>query len=71
MLNILLTLRCPSPSAGIKCTRTWYTAKTSYVAPMEDAKRGLALLKQAGMLKINFAGMSRAIEVSTWFQKLI
>jgi len=38
---------------------------------MEDAKRGLALLKQAGMLKINFAGMSRAIEVSTWFQKLI
>lgn len=33
-----------------------HTAKTSHVLSAKDAKRGLALLKQAGMKKLNFAG---------------
>jgi len=65
-VNYFFTRRC-----NAECGFCFHTAKTSYVAPMEDAKRGLALLKQAGMLKIDFAGLSRAIGVSTWFQKLI
>ncbi|XP_023054644.1 radical S-adenosyl methionine domain-containing protein 2 isoform X2 [Piliocolobus tephrosceles] len=31
-------------------------AKTSFVLPLEEAKRGLLLLKEAGMEKINFSG---------------
>ncbi|KAL6047197.1 hypothetical protein STEG23_021882 [Scotinomys teguina] len=34
----------------------FHTAKTSFVLPLEEAKRGLLLLKQAGMEKINFSG---------------
>lgn len=32
------------------------TLQTSFVLPLEEAKRGLLLLKKAGMKKINFAG---------------
>lgn len=38
------------------CGFCFHTAKTSHLASIEEAKRGLALLKQAGMKKINFAG---------------
>ncbi|GAW14921.1 hypothetical protein ANO14919_043260 [Xylariales sp. No.14919] len=38
------------------CAFCFHTEKTSYVAPEEDMKRGLRLLKEAGMRKINFAG---------------
>ncbi|CAK4033675.1 related to Radical S-adenosyl methionine domain-containing 2 [Lecanosticta acicola] len=43
-----------------KCNKTcvfcFHTEKTSHVASEEDMKRGLKLLKEAGMRKINFAG---------------
>lgn len=43
-----------------KCNKTcgfcFHTAKTSYQAPPEDAKRALSMLKRAGMRKLNFAG---------------
>ncbi|KAK4552943.1 hypothetical protein LTR86_010075 [Recurvomyces mirabilis] len=38
------------------CTFCFHTEKTSFVASEADMKRGLLLLKQAGMRKINFAG---------------
>lgn len=43
-----------------KCNKTckfcFHTEKTSHISTQEDMKRGLYLLKQAGMRKINFAG---------------
>jgi radical S-adenosyl methionine domain-containing protein 2 len=43
-----------------KCNKTcgfcFHTAKTSYILPEKEAKRGLHLLREAGMQKINFAG---------------
>ncbi|KAF2723968.1 radical SAM enzyme [Polychaeton citri CBS 116435] len=39
-----------------ECGFCFHTEKSSYVASEEDMRRGLALLKAAGMLKINFAG---------------
>lgn len=39
-----------------ECGFCFHTAKSSYQAPLEDAKRALALLKLAGMRKLNFAG---------------
>ena len=38
------------------CGFCFHTEKTSHVASEEDMKRGLKLLKEAGMEKINFAG---------------
>lgn len=38
------------------CGFCFHTATTSYILPIEEAKRGLALLASAGMKKINFAG---------------
>ncbi|KAI0395213.1 hypothetical protein F5Y17DRAFT_474677 [Xylariaceae sp. FL0594] len=38
------------------CGFCFHTEKTSHVASEEDMKRGLRLLKEAGMRKINFAG---------------
>ncbi|MCJ1434950.1 hypothetical protein MMC27_004320 [Xylographa pallens] len=38
------------------CGFCFHTATTSYRMPEEEAKRGLALLAQAGMKKLNFAG---------------
>lgn len=38
------------------CRFCFHTEKTSYVASEEDMKKGLKLLKDAGMRKINFAG---------------
>ncbi|KAI1773281.1 hypothetical protein F4818DRAFT_443629 [Hypoxylon cercidicola] len=39
-----------------ECAFCFHTEKTSYVASEDDMKRGLRLLREAGMLKINFAG---------------
>ena len=38
------------------CGFCFHTEKTSHVATEEEMKRGLGLLKEAGMRKINFAG---------------
>lgn len=38
------------------CGFCFHTAKTSYMTPIEDAKRGLEKLAAAGMQKLNFAG---------------
>lgn len=50
-VNYLFTRKC-----NYSCGFCFHTAKTSFILPLEDAKRGLALLKQAGMKKLNFAG---------------
>ena len=34
----------------------FHTAKTSFLLPLAEAKRGLAMLAKAGMNKINFSG---------------
>ncbi|KAL6827927.1 radical SAM enzyme [Trichoderma camerunense] len=39
-----------------ECLFCFHTAITSHIEKPENAKRGLTLLKQAGMKKINFAG---------------
>ena len=39
-----------------KCKFCFHTAKSSFVRPLEEAKLGLAKLKEAGMKKINFSG---------------
>jgi radical S-adenosyl methionine domain-containing protein 2 len=50
-VNYYFIRRC-----NYKCGFCFHTAKTSYISPFEDAKKGLLLLKQAGMRKLNFAG---------------
>ncbi|RFU31046.1 hypothetical protein B7463_g5285, partial [Scytalidium lignicola] len=50
-VNYHLTRKC-----NYECGFCFHTAKTSYILPLEDAKRGLSLLKNAGMKKLNFAG---------------
>ncbi|XP_007933316.1 radical S-adenosyl methionine domain-containing protein 2 [Orycteropus afer afer] len=50
-VNYHFTRQC-----NYKCGFCFHTAKTSFVLPLEDAKRGLLLLKDAGMEKINFSG---------------
>ncbi|KAG5857295.1 hypothetical protein ANANG_G00017940 [Anguilla anguilla] len=60
-----VTLKSPTPSSvnyhftrqcNYKCGFCFHTAKTSFVLPIEEAKRGLSLLKESGMEKINFSG---------------
>uniref|UniRef100_A0A1A8BH90 S-adenosylmethionine-dependent nucleotide dehydratase RSAD2 n=1 Tax=Nothobranchius kadleci TaxID=1051664 RepID=A0A1A8BH90_NOTKA len=50
-VNYHFTRKC-----NYKCGFCFHTAKTSFVLPVEEAKRGLRLLKEAGMEKINFSG---------------
>ncbi|KAM6221089.1 S-adenosylmethionine-dependent nucleotide dehydratase RSAD2 [Rhynchocyon petersi] len=50
-VNYHFTRQC-----NYKCGFCFHTAKTSFVLPLEEAKRGLLLLKDAGMEKINFSG---------------
>jgi len=38
------------------CGFCFHTAKTSHVASLTDAKKGLAILKQRGMIRVNFSG---------------
>ncbi|XP_066241950.1 S-adenosylmethionine-dependent nucleotide dehydratase RSAD2 [Saccopteryx leptura] len=50
-VNYHFTRQC-----NYKCGFCFHTAKTSFVLPLEEAKRGLLMLKEAGMEKINFSG---------------
>ncbi|XP_039604789.1 radical S-adenosyl methionine domain-containing protein 2 isoform X1 [Polypterus senegalus] len=50
-VNYHFTRQC-----NYKCGFCFHTARTSFVLPLEEAKRGLQLLKDAGMEKINFSG---------------
>ncbi|NXW49018.1 RSAD2 protein, partial [Nyctiprogne leucopyga] len=50
-VNYHFTRQC-----NYKCGFCFHTAKTSFVLPLEEARRGLAMLKEAGMEKINFSG---------------
>ncbi|XP_072134581.1 S-adenosylmethionine-dependent nucleotide dehydratase RSAD2 [Mobula birostris] len=50
-VNYHFTRQC-----NYKCGFCFHTAKTSFVLPLEEAKRGLNLLKTAGMEKVNFSG---------------
>ncbi|XP_072263660.1 S-adenosylmethionine-dependent nucleotide dehydratase RSAD2 [Pyxicephalus adspersus] len=50
-VNYHFTRQC-----NYKCGFCFHTAKTSFVLPMEEAKKGLVMLKVAGMEKINFSG---------------
>uniref|UniRef100_A0A8D2QKE1 S-adenosylmethionine-dependent nucleotide dehydratase RSAD2 n=1 Tax=Zonotrichia albicollis TaxID=44394 RepID=A0A8D2QKE1_ZONAL len=50
-VNYHFTRQC-----NYKCGFCFHTAKTSFVLPLEEAKRGLAMLKEGGMEKINFSG---------------
>ncbi|XP_051880713.1 radical S-adenosyl methionine domain-containing protein 2 isoform X2 [Pristis pectinata] len=50
-VNYHFTRQC-----NYKCGFCFHTAKTSFVLPLEEAKKGLKLLKAAGMEKINFSG---------------
>ncbi|KAF4083969.1 hypothetical protein AMELA_G00123460 [Ameiurus melas] len=50
-VNYHFTRQC-----NYKCGFCFHTAKTSFVLPIDEAKRGLRLMKEAGMEKINFSG---------------
>lgn len=50
-VNYHFTRKC-----NYACGFCFHTAKTSYILPLDEAKRGLALLSKAGMRKLNFAG---------------
>lgn len=50
-VNYHFTRRCNK-----ECGFCFHTAKTSYEAPLEDAKHALTLLRKAGTRKLNFAG---------------
>ncbi|XP_041809496.1 radical S-adenosyl methionine domain-containing protein 2 [Chelmon rostratus] len=50
-VNYHFTRQC-----NYKCGFCFHTAKTSFVLPLEEAKRGLQLLQESGMEKINFSG---------------
>ncbi|XP_032623755.1 S-adenosylmethionine-dependent nucleotide dehydratase RSAD2 [Chelonoidis abingdonii] len=50
-VNYHFTRQC-----NYRCGFCFHTAKTSFVLPLEEARRGLAMLKEAGMEKINFSG---------------
>ena len=50
-INFHFTRRCNKT-----CKFCFHTEKSSHVATEEEMKRGLRLLKEAGMRKINFAG---------------
>jgi radical S-adenosyl methionine domain-containing protein 2 len=50
-VNYHFTRKC-----NYECGFCFHTAKTSYILDLDKAKKGLRLLKEAGMRKINFAG---------------
>ena len=43
-------------TCNFECGFCFHTAKTSYMLPLQDAKRGIKMLKDCGTKKINFAG---------------
>ena len=50
-VNFHFTRQC-----NFKCGFCFHTQKSNYILPIEDAIRGLNILKQSGTKKINFAG---------------
>ncbi|KAI0852830.1 radical SAM enzyme [Daldinia vernicosa] len=46
----------PSRKCNYTCGFCFHTETSSYVLPIDEAKRGLRLLKEAGMRKLNIAG---------------
>ncbi|EKG15305.1 Elongator protein 3/MiaB/NifB [Macrophomina phaseolina MS6] len=46
----------PSRKCNYACGFCFHTDTSSYVLPLDEAKRGLRLLKEAGMRKLNIAG---------------
>ncbi|PAA55452.1 hypothetical protein BOX15_Mlig028573g1 [Macrostomum lignano] len=50
-VNYHFTRRC-----NYKCGFCFHTAISSFVLPLEEAKRGLRMLQEAGMQKVNFSG---------------
>lgn len=50
-VNFHFTRRC-----NYTCGFCFHTAKTSFVLPLEEQKRGLSELSKAGMKKVNFSG---------------
>lgn len=50
-VNYHFTRRC-----NYSCGFCFHTAKTSFVLPLDEAKRGLAMLAEADMRKLNFSG---------------
>lgn len=50
-VNYHFTRQC-----NYSCGFCFHTAKTSFVLPLAEAKRGLAMLAEAGMKKLNFSG---------------
>ncbi|KAK6513061.1 hypothetical protein TWF506_009224 [Arthrobotrys conoides] len=46
----------PSRKCNYSCGFCFHTETSSYILPIAEAKRGLLLLKQAGMRKLNIAG---------------
>ena len=50
-VNYHFTRQC-----NYKCGFCFHTATTSFVLPLDEAKRGLRLLAEAGMQKLNFSG---------------
>ncbi|XP_078601428.1 S-adenosylmethionine-dependent nucleotide dehydratase RSAD2-like [Branchiostoma floridae x Branchiostoma japonicum] len=50
-VNYHFTRQC-----NYRCGFCFHTAKTSFVLPLDTAKKGLRLLAEAGMEKVNFSG---------------
>nr|7N7H_A Chain A, VIPERIN-LIKE ENZYME [Nematostella vectensis] len=50
-VNYHFTRQC-----NYQCGFCFHTAKTSFVLPIEEAKKGLLMLMKAGMEKVNFSG---------------
>ena len=46
----------PSRECNKECGFCFHTAKTSYMLPQAEARRGLVMLQRAGMKKLNVAG---------------
>lgn len=61
-VNYHFTRRC-----NYSCGFCFHTAKTSFVLPLDEAKRGLHMLAEAGMKKLNFSGGEPFIEGSGRF----
>jgi radical S-adenosyl methionine domain-containing protein 2 len=45
-----------SCKCNYECGFCFHTKKTSSILPLDEAKRGMKLLKEAGIKKLNFAG---------------
>ena len=60
-VNYHFTRKC-----NLKCGFCFHTSKTSFILSLEEAKRGLKLLKESGMKKINFAGGEPFLKFLVW-----